>query len=128
MPSSNTPSDLKNLIVRASDAACTNATGKNLTRRLSRSFGNIKGLARLLFQPCDVGQPAMEPARATRQSREQSAAFLLFSQSGRIRAGGENVLRQAETTRGISATFALLRELELNFFSLSFCCYQTRSK
>jgi hypothetical protein len=50
MPSSNTPSDLKAVIVRALDAACTNAADEISNGCLNRSFANIKELPRLLFR------------------------------------------------------------------------------
>jgi hypothetical protein len=49
MPSSNTPCDLKTMVVRALDAACTNATDENSNGCLSRSFADIKELLGLVF-------------------------------------------------------------------------------
>jgi hypothetical protein len=63
MPSSNTPTDLKTVIIRALDAACTNATDENSNAGLSRSFANIKELPRFLFQCATLTTPRCEPVR-----------------------------------------------------------------
>ena len=81
MPSSNTPSDLKTVIIRALDAACTNASDENSNGRLSRrSFANIKELPRLLFQCATLATPRCDPV-GKRQHRWEQAPCFLFSQS-----------------------------------------------
>ena len=57
MPSSNSPSDLNDVIVCALDAAYINATDENSNGCLNRSFADIKELPRLLFQCVTLATP-----------------------------------------------------------------------
>jgi hypothetical protein len=83
MPSSNTPSDLKTVIIRALDAACTNASDENSNGCLSRSFANIKELPRLLFQCATLATPRCDPVGKTAALLGVSAAFFIFAISVR---------------------------------------------
>jgi hypothetical protein len=69
MPSSNTPSDLKTVVVCALDAACLNATDENSNDCLSRSFADIKELP-TAFVPRDGDPHGIAGA---------SAVFFIFS-------------------------------------------------
>jgi hypothetical protein len=66
MSSSKTPSDLEVVIVRALDAACTNAADEISNGCLDRSFVNINELPRLLFRCATLATPRWNPLLANR--------------------------------------------------------------
>jgi hypothetical protein len=78
MPSSNTPSDLKTVIIRALDAACTNASDENSNDCLSRSFANIKELPHLLFQCATLATAMWTRSANSGTGREQVPCFFIF--------------------------------------------------
>ena len=103
MPSSNTPSDLKTVIIRALDAACTNASDENSNDCLSRSFANIKELHASFVPMCHVGNSDVDPFGKQRHRSGTSAVFFHFPSLNSLifkgaRCGGE--CGEAGTTRG----------------------------
>ena len=129
MPSSNTPSDLKTVIIRALDAACTNASDENSNGCLSRSFANIKELPRLLFQCATLATPRCDPV--DKRQHHCKCRVFYFRNLSSLSSKGEalNLLGQATIARDISATshIGLIARTQLNFISVSSSCYQTRN-